>query len=374
MPTPSPSTVNAGSSITLSWNATPATSCTTTGPSSDTSTWAATGLSWSGSRTFTPTVSGNYTVTCYNGSVSSSQTVNITLVTPPPLSTATNITSYIDAWYSYTCAIEASNNAICWDASNWSLLTSFNSVKKIYGGMYHVCVIKLNNTVECWWGDNYYGQTSVPNNLTNVAQVSVGAFHTCALKFDWDVICWWSNSSQQSTVPATIDKNARQVLTTFYGTCALKIDSSVECWWSDAHKLNQKFASIQWSNVTQITFNQELAKNDYLCKLTSAGRVYCDWLYSIAEWRYSTYDYGQTSVPASLWNVQKIVAGKTTACGLKTDSSVECWWNTSILNPVVKTNILDITMWSSTSLYTLDVSHTISARWSYLSKVPASLK
>jgi len=40
------------------------------------------------------------------------------------------------------------------------------------------------------WGDNTYGQTTIPAGLTNVTAVAVGISHSLALKDDGMVIAW----------------------------------------------------------------------------------------------------------------------------------------------------------------------------------------
>ena len=126
-------------------------------------------------------MSGNYTITCYNGSVSSSQSVNITVtaVSVPPITTGT-VTS-ISAGYNYTCALDNTNAVSCWDndslASNdLAVPSDLGSVQKVYGGMYHNCVIKSDGSVRCWgtaYAQTNDGMLDVPSEATNVVQLSL---------------------------------------------------------------------------------------------------------------------------------------------------------------------------------------------------------
>src|SRR5439155_2594432 len=59
---------------------------------------------------------------------------------------------------------------------------------------YHTCALKNDGLVVCW-GDNDYGQSTVPAGLNGVIHVAGGEFHSCALKSDGTVACWGSNSS-----------------------------------------------------------------------------------------------------------------------------------------------------------------------------------
>ena len=58
---------------------------------------------------------------------------------------------------------------------------------QVSAGAWHTCAVKTDGTVVCW-GDNEYGEATVPSGLTSVAQVSTGAYHTCALKTDGTLI------------------------------------------------------------------------------------------------------------------------------------------------------------------------------------------
>ena len=131
-------------------------------------------------------MSGNYTITCYNGSVNSSQSVNITVtaVSVPPITTGTvtsNIISSISAGYNYTCALDNTNTVSCWDddslaSDDLATPSDLGSVQKVYGGMYHNCIIKSDGGVRCWGtadDQTNFGMLDVPSEATNVVQLSL---------------------------------------------------------------------------------------------------------------------------------------------------------------------------------------------------------
>jgi hypothetical protein len=60
--------------------------------------------------------------------------------------------------------------------------------------------LKSDGTVVSW-GYNYYGQTSVPSDLTNGVAVSAGAYHSLALRADGTVAAWGWGSSGQTNIP-----------------------------------------------------------------------------------------------------------------------------------------------------------------------------
>ena len=56
-------------------------------------------------------------------------------------------------------------------------------------GYNHNLALKSDGTVVAW-GDNEYGQTNVPANLTNVKSIAGGAGFSVALKNDGTLVEW----------------------------------------------------------------------------------------------------------------------------------------------------------------------------------------
>ena len=50
----------------------------------------------------------------------------------------------------------------------------------IAAGEYHSLALKADGTVVAW-GDNGYGQTTVPSGLSNVVAIAAGGYHSLAL-------------------------------------------------------------------------------------------------------------------------------------------------------------------------------------------------
>ncbi len=76
--------------------------------------------------------------------------------------------------------------------------------KSIAAGLYHTVALLADGSVVCW-GDNDYGQCSVPTGIGTpqnpVASVAAGNYHTVALLADGSVVCWGLNNSGQCDVP-----------------------------------------------------------------------------------------------------------------------------------------------------------------------------
>src|SRR5258708_24190826 len=52
------------------------------------------------------------------------------------------------------------------------------------------------------WGNNNYGQSTVPPSATNVTAIAAGQNHCLALRADGTVVAWGQNTLGQSTVPS----------------------------------------------------------------------------------------------------------------------------------------------------------------------------
>ena len=63
----------------------------------------------------------------------------------------------------------------------------------IAAGAYHSLALKADGTV-VGWGENGYGQTTIPAGATNVVAIAAGDYHSLALKADGTVVGWGDNS------------------------------------------------------------------------------------------------------------------------------------------------------------------------------------
>jgi hypothetical protein len=78
--------------------------------------------------------------------------------------------------------------------------------------------LKNDGTVVAW-GDNVYGQTTVPAGLSGVTAIAAGD-GTVALKSDGTVVVWGNNDYGQTTVPAGVS-GATAIAAGYYHTVAL---------------------------------------------------------------------------------------------------------------------------------------------------------
>src|SRR3989344_9695009 len=80
------------------------------------------------------------------------------------------------------------------------------------------------------WGDNQYGATDVPSDLTNAVAIAAGTYHNLALRSDGTVVAWGHNDYGQCNVPALPLVKAIATASDF--SLALKADGTVAAWGS----------------------------------------------------------------------------------------------------------------------------------------------
>jgi alpha-tubulin suppressor-like RCC1 family protein len=63
------------------------------------------------------------------------------------------------------------------------------SFTKVIGGYHHFIALRTDGTVACW-GENDYGQCSVPPGLSSCVDVGSGRTYSYARKSDGTVVFW----------------------------------------------------------------------------------------------------------------------------------------------------------------------------------------
>ena len=157
------------------------------------------------------------------------------------------------------------------------------------------------------WGDNDYGQTSVPPSLTNVVAIAGGYYHSLALKSDGTVVGWGDNGSGQTNSPAGLS-NVVAIAAGYYHNLALKSDSTVVGWGDNGNGQTNSPAGL--SNVVAIA-----AGGWHSLALKSNGTV--------VGWGWN--GNGQTNSPAGLAGVVAIAAGGWHSLALRSDGTVVGW-------------------------------------------------
>jgi alpha-tubulin suppressor-like RCC1 family protein len=182
---------------------------------------------------------------------------------------------------------------VAW-GDNWggqaTVPNGLSNVKAIAAGFGQTIALKSDGTVVVW-GDDYYGQATVPDGLSNVTAIAAGFYHSIALIDDGTVVVWGDDEYGQATVPDGLS-NVTAIAAGFGHTVALIDDGTVVVWGDDYY--GQATVPDGLSNVTAIA-----AGYDHSVALIDEGTV--------VAW--GNDDYGQATVPDGLSNVTGIAAG-----------------------------------------------------------------
>ena len=176
---------------------------------------------------------------------------------------------------------------------------NLSNVVAVACGWFNSLALKSNGTLSVWGADNVdYGQGSVPNNLSNVVAISAGAYFDVALKSDGTVFAWGENDVGETNVPSTLSNVVAIAAGGWHGL-ALKGNGTVVAWGLNGD--GQANVPANLSNVVAIA-----AGNWHSVALKSNGTV--------VAW--GDNSNGETNVPANLTNVIQIAAGDQNSLAL----------------------------------------------------------
>ena len=287
-------------------------------------------------------------------------------------------------------------------ATNLTLVIT--NAQRVQSGYYSVIVANQYDSVQslsAWlevqyvgaWGDNYFGQATVPLGLSNVVAVAAGGCHSLALKIDGAVVAWGDNTWDQATVPIGLS-NVVAVAAGMDYSLALKGDGTVVEWGSiytpvvadvppglnnvvavaagSVHSLALKRDGtvVAWGVLTNIPSGLSnvvavAAGGNHSLALKGDGTVFA--------WGDNTWD--QATVPFGLSNVVAVAAGGDHSLVLKGDGTVFAWGDNSYGQtnvPSGLTNVVAVTARSYHSL-ALKSDGTVVAWGAGLTNIPTGL-
>ncbi|MBI3885551.1 MAG: immunoglobulin domain-containing protein [Opitutae bacterium] len=157
------------------------------------------------------------------------------------------------------------------------------------------------------WGQNNFGETAAPADLTSAVAVAGGDGFSLALKADGTVVAWGYNSYGQTSVPSGLTDAVAIAAAGAY-PLALKADGSVVSWGN----FGTSSVPAGLNGVIAIS-----AGDSYLLALKSDGTV--------VAW--GGNNSGPLTVPESLTGVVGIAVGGSHALAAKVDGTVVAWGN-----------------------------------------------
>jgi alpha-tubulin suppressor-like RCC1 family protein len=191
-----------------------------------------------------------------------------------------------------------------------SVPPGLGNVLAIAAESYTSLALKSNGMVAAW-GDNYYGETNVPPSLSNVVAIAAGDYFGLALQSNGTVVGWGDDSYGQTTVPAGLS-NVVAVAAGFYHSLALKGNGTVIAWGYNGY--GQETVPAGLSNVVAI------AGGAYFSLALQASGTVVAW---------GDDSYGETTLPVGLSNVVAIAAGLYHGLALESNGTVVGWGDDS---------------------------------------------
>ena len=186
------------------------------------------------------------------------------------------------------------------------------------------------------WGDDYYGQTNIPPNATNIVAVAAGGVHSLALRADGTVVAWGYNVDGECNIPLGLT-NVVGISAGDFHNLALKSDGSVVAWGYDGDGECNVPSGL--TNVIAVS-----AGGAHSLALKDDG--------TIIAWGYD--GDGECDVPINLTNVVAISAGDNGSVALKADTTVSAWgsdFGGTLANP--GTNVVSISAGGLDDMYVL---------------------
>jgi hypothetical protein len=163
---------------------------------------------------------------------------------------ATNVIA-VAAGGDHSLALRDDGTVIAWGNNDYGQVTvpaDATRIVAIGGGGNHSLALRDDGTV-IGWGDDESGQTDVPLNLTNAVAVAAGLNHSLALRDDGTMVAWGNNEFGQTNVPPALT-NVVAIAAGEEHNLALREDGTVVAWGLNA--LHQAEPPVFLSNVVAL--------------------------------------------------------------------------------------------------------------------------
>ena len=157
----------------------------------------------------------------------------------------------INAGASHSLGLLEDGSVLAWGNNTYGQTTVPKTDKKfiaISAGCFHSLGLLEDGSVLAW-GNNTYGQTTVPKTDKKFIAISAGGFHSLGLLEDGSVLAWGYNDYGQTTVPKT-DKKFIAISAGYCHSLGLLEDGSVLAWGDNNYgqtavpKTDKKFIAI----------------------------------------------------------------------------------------------------------------------------------
>ncbi len=244
----------------------------------------------------------------------------------------------VAATANHNLALKQDGTVIAWGDNTYGQTTvpsGLSGVIALATGELHSLALKQDGTVVAW-GDNFPGQTTVPSGLSGVIAVAAGAYHNLALKQDGSVVAWGDNQSGQATVPSGLSGVIAVAAGSSSHSLAVKQDRSVVAWGNNSE--GQTTVPNGLSGVVAVA-----AGYGHSLALKQDGTV--------VAW--GRKDYGQAIVPSGLTGVVAVAAGGCHNLALKQDGTVVAWGDNDYGQAIVPSGLSGVVALAAGSAHSL---------------------
>jgi hypothetical protein len=154
------------------------------------------------------------------------------------------------------------------------------------------------------WGDNLFGQTSVPPSVTNAMAIAAGVFHSLALLADGTVAVWGSSAATNVPTAAT---NVVALAGGYDFSLVLRADGSLVAWGNSIP---------EQGSITNLTNAVAISAGAFHALALLADGTTVAW---------GNNFFGQTNLPVFSANVQAIASSGDNNLAVLADNSIAAW-------------------------------------------------
>lgn len=177
------------------------------------------------------------------------------------------------------------------------------------------------------WGDNTYGQTNVPADLTNIVAIAAGRTHHLALRRDGTVRAWGANTAGETLVPAGLT-NVVAIAAGDTHSVALTASGKVVVW-GDSHggPLDQHYQTVDLGSLTGALEITAAGDQTYIVK---EDRSLIGWglmrgqHFSLPDWQSDSNPFRWSG---QLSNILEVASSGGLCLALRENGNLFTWWD-----------------------------------------------
>ncbi len=291
---------------------------------------------FTGSVTFTITPTGPISATIPSTFVNGIMT-NLVSLFVAGSSFSITVTGGAVSGTSGTFEVESGTKVVTWGNNGYGQCTvpsGLSGVTAISASGYNCLVLKGDGTIVAW-GNNSYGQCNVPSELSGVAAIEGGIYHNLALKIDGTVVAWGANSSGETVVPVALS-GVRAISAGYRFSLSLNGNGTVVAWGKNDYG--------QCNVPSGLGGVKSIEAGGYHCLALKGDGTMLAW---------GLNDCDQSTIPNGLYGVIAIAGGDRHSVALKGDGTVVAWGYNAFGQTTVPSGLHGVTAISAGCFHSL---------------------